>query len=365
MKSQQSYKHTLRYSTIFVSLFLFLQIGSAAPIIIDHRTTDISEIPSEWIDSVKANINWYYLHRSHGGQLHEGLDQIATEHSEMQFVDESMYYSGGQWRGVNIPTEANALRTVYYADGFVHHFWSTPSGTGEEERVNEHIFTINPIINVAMFVWCYDMNNYPQDSVQLYLDSMAAFEKRFPDIIWVYTTGNAQGGGENGVRRYQNNEMIRDWVRENPDENRVLYDFADLDAWHFNETTSQWSQGTFEYGGQTYPTEHPEFQEEVIAHTTAESCLQKGKATWYLMARIAGWNPNGIIVVNKNVLFRNSSVSNSTHPVLRINLTKDFKQSFLQNQPVFNLSGQKYPVFTDLRLLSSHQRLYPIIGLTK
>jgi len=37
--------------------------------------------------------------------------------------------------------------------------------------------------------------------------------------------------------------------------------------------------------------EHPHFHGDEAGHTTYESCEQKGKAVWWMTARIAGWNP--------------------------------------------------------------------------
>jgi hypothetical protein len=38
------------------------------------------------------------------------------------------------------------------------------------------------------------------------------------------------------------------------------------------------------------PVEHPDFNGDEAAHTTYSSCEQKGKAFWWLMAMLAGWN---------------------------------------------------------------------------
>jgi hypothetical protein len=58
-----------------------------------------------------------------------------------------------------------------------------------------------------------------------------------------------------------------------------LFDFADLDCW---------------YNGQQHlvngiPMEHPNFHGDEAGHTTYESCENKARAFWWLMARLAGW----------------------------------------------------------------------------
>ena len=55
---------------------------NSAPLIIDHTCTDLSQIPDEWIDSVKANMKLYYVHTSHGGQLTDGLETLENDNSK-------------------------------------------------------------------------------------------------------------------------------------------------------------------------------------------------------------------------------------------------------------------------------------------
>ena len=65
---------------------------------------------------------------------------------------------------------------------------------------------------------------------------------------------------------------------------KVLFDFADLDAWWYNPGTSLWEQHTYSYSGYDIPAEHPQFYGDEYGHTTAESCEQKGRAWWWMAA---------------------------------------------------------------------------------
>uniref|UniRef100_A0A7C4TAU8 Uncharacterized protein n=1 Tax=candidate division WOR-3 bacterium TaxID=2052148 RepID=A0A7C4TAU8_UNCW3 len=60
-----------------------------------------------------------------------------------------------------------------------------------------------------------------------------------------------------------------------------------MDAWYYNG--SSWEQATYDSNGTAIPHEHPNFQGDEGGHTTFESCEQKGKAVWWMLARIAGW----------------------------------------------------------------------------
>ncbi|OLS12710.1 MAG: hypothetical protein RBG13Loki_3685 [Promethearchaeota archaeon CR_4] len=53
--------------------------------IINHTCANVSLIPPEWLQAVKSSWKLHYAHTSHGGQLTEGLGEIATANSTFAY----------------------------------------------------------------------------------------------------------------------------------------------------------------------------------------------------------------------------------------------------------------------------------------
>ena len=146
----------------------------------------------------------------------------------------------------------------------------------------------NPEINVVMYAWCGQTSDYDVNS---YISQMESLEQQYPDVTFVYMTGNAQETDCAGCSRYNFNEALREYARSH---GKVLYDFGDLDAWYNGDMDTYNCPSWCADAGRATPMEHEHWgggnYNNPCGHTTYESCENKGNGAWQLFARIAGWD---------------------------------------------------------------------------
>jgi len=160
---------------------------STSPLIIDHTCEELSQIPMDWIDSAQANQKWHYAHTSHGGQLTSGLTRIENNDTAYNIA---IGYS-------TLPTVSAALCIFDGQEGDTYitpeEYWRTAAGMNSTRSVLNN----NPELTLSQWSWCTQVNYYSQSQVQAYLDSIMVLEAEFPNVTFIYMTGNAQTGPGN------------------------------------------------------------------------------------------------------------------------------------------------------------------------
>jgi hypothetical protein len=241
------------------------------PLVIDHLCTDLAAIPGGAILAAQNVCKWHYGRHSHGRQITEGLAIIEAANPLYAAI----------WTGDALPDEPDML--CIYTDGvYPDGYWRN---TGID--VTRSILDGTPGLNISTFSWCTELNTASESYVQEYLAAMQTLESEFPNVTFVYFTGTAEYDGAYGNRRALRNEQIRNFCVAN---NKALYDFEDLDSWWFNPETGEWEQATCLYDGRVVPVEHPMLAGDDAEHTSYESCKQKGRAAWWMMAVLSGWS---------------------------------------------------------------------------
>jgi hypothetical protein len=245
----------------------------AAPIVIDHTCTNLAAIPPDAIVTAQSVCKWHYARLSHGRQIMVGFENIEAA--------DPFYAAIWPKAGGSLPVEPGAL-CIYTAPVGPDSYWQ---GSGLNNT--RAILGGTPALNISAFSWCSELNNASASYVQGYLTAMQTLESEYPNVAFVYFTGTAQDAGDYGYNRYLRNKQIRDFCVAN---NKVLYDFEDLDSWWYNPATQQWEHSTYQYNGVTVPVEHPSLAGSDAEHTSYASCEQKGRAAWWMMAVLSGWS---------------------------------------------------------------------------
>ncbi|MBU0678583.1 MAG: hypothetical protein KJ626_10745 [Verrucomicrobia bacterium] len=293
--------------------------------VIDHTCTDIHRVPDQWVDQVRSNLHVAYQHTSHGSQLVTGmtaLESFPAYGSTYAWSD-----SGGpdalDFDDYGIPGAAPDLSQGDYIDGN----GVTPWVTATRNLLNN---TNNYHLNVIMWSWC-SINGHDIDR---YLTNMEVLVSEYGEggshpraadhpVKFVFMTGHAEGQGLSNYI-WNANEQIRAHCRTN---DRILFDFADIESfdpdgayyydqpmwdnldygpgrtrnwgheWCTNNSSSELTQlatgdGVADYTG-CGSCAH---SGDAGAENTV-NCILKGRATWWMLARLAGW-PGGPTGVN-------------------------------------------------------------------
>jgi hypothetical protein len=238
--------------------------GVSGAIIADHTAADdFDNIPASVIRQVRADYYMYYAHTSHGRQVMVGLEMVSKDTLYA-------YNSTG-----NLPFRDVGDRDL---------------GTlGDDAWVTTTRFELDyhSEYNVVMWSWCSGVSTNNEAGINTYLSDMDQLEYDYPNVTFIYMTGHLDGTGPTG-NLHLRNEQIRDYCIAH---NKILFDFADIESYDPDGTyypdesdACAWCTTWCADLAHDCPTcaECP--------HSHCFNCYRKGKAFWWMMARISGWS---------------------------------------------------------------------------
>lgn len=271
---------------------MICSVSFAEPIIIDHTCTDISQIPEYWLEQAKQ-LTIHYAHTSHGGQINSGILNLESLYPEYGVAIRTS-------TTVGLPPEEDPPALRMY-DGNPPETYISPDDYWDGESGKDRTLAVADTgdYDFSMWSWCGQVSGASESYIQNYLDTLNQFENEYPDMRFIYMTVHLDGTGSTG-NLHVRNEQIRNYCIAN---NKVLFDFADIER--FDPDGADYldlgANDNCDYNGGNWADEWCAANPDSdlcascsCAHSKPLNCNMKARAFWWMMARLAGWNPGTV-----------------------------------------------------------------------
>ena len=287
----------MRRAIIALLLMVSAITTTAQDMIIDHDCTDITVIPQAAIEEARATLHIGYGHTSHGGQLTGGMSGLVE-------------FANGGGLGLSLPADifswnnggvAGALDLEEgdgYGTGWLDHDCGYyPAWVNETEEYLDD--PSHADVNVIIWSWCGQVSSHTEQSlIDTYLAPMTQLELDYPEVIFVYMTGHANGSGVTG-NLHLRNQQIRDYCIAN---DKILYDFYNIECYNpdneyfgdrFVSDDCSYTSGNWATEWQASHIEGMDWYSCNAPHTQPLNANRKAYAAWWMLCRIAGWGDHG------------------------------------------------------------------------
>jgi hypothetical protein len=249
--------------------------------IIDHEDATVEGITDAMTKAARDKLRIVYWHTSHGSQIPSGLEGM-----------DAFYGSTGRY----VVGDSDG---PFFDDRYECDIGNPEGGPVWYVRTSNWLNS-HPEVNVVMWSWCGQVGDSETDDiVNDYITRMTELESAYPNVVFVYMTGHANGTGLTGDL-HRRNQIIRNYCIKN---GKWLYDFYDIECYNpdgkyfgdknVNDNCDYDTDGNGSLDGNwatEWQTTHQEGQwwwDCSAAHSQAFNGNQKAKAVWQLWCAIA------------------------------------------------------------------------------
>ncbi len=324
---------------------------AADALVIDHRHTDLADIPLEWIEAAKDDLHIAYGRTSHGSQIVTGMTGLTGFANAPHGGSTYAWNDGGRGGALDL---ADAPFTGAYDLG-------NPDFRAWAAATRRYLDApANADVNVVVWSWCGEVTCATAANITTYLNLMSGLEEDYPNVRFVYMTGHTDGSGLTG-NLHVRNQQIRDYCEAN---GKILYDFEDIESYdpdgaYFGDKnvkdTCDYDGGNWAVEWQDAHTKGVDWYQCASAHSQPLNANLKAYAAWSLWAKLA--EADAIVPFKPTVTLR---VGGLTSGVLKLGARFAAKGTVvpttLAGQKV-TLTLQRYRLGTWRRVTSAARRI--------
>jgi hypothetical protein len=230
-----------------------LAVASAAGaqgVVADHSATALTSIPDAALPPA-ANLRLLVRHASVGSNINSGLETLEglnAKYDRSRWIFQSRGNPGWKAKVDDLVAQAAANASSY---------------------------------DVLTMKLCYIDTDA---SFTYYREKMLQLETAYPSKLFVWWTMPIQTASDPDRQAF--NDAVRTFARAN---GKVLFDIADIEAYN--------AAGQKATDGSGYEIMWPEWTSDG-GHLNSAGSQRVASALWWLMARLGGWDPNGLQVTS-------------------------------------------------------------------